>query len=68
MPFTIEEAKLKKLLKSAVAEVLQEQRDLVRQAVIEAVEELGLVRAIEEGAGSKSVSRDQIFRLLRKRR
>ncbi len=68
MPFTIEEAKLKKLLKSAVAEALEGQRDLVREAVMDAVEEVALGRAIEEGAGSKTVSRDQIFRLLRKRR
>lgn len=68
MPYSVEEAKLKKLLKSAMVEVLEERRDLVREAVVEAVEDLGLIRAIEEGAGSKTVSRDQIFRLLPKRR
>lgn len=67
MPYSVEEAKLKRLLKSAVAEVLEERSDLVREAVMEAVEDLGLIRAIERGAGSKTVNRDQISRVLRKR-
>ena len=68
MPHSVGETKLKKLLQSAMVEVLEERRDLVREAIVEAVEDLGLTRAIQEGAGSKTVGRDQIFRLLRKRR
>ncbi len=68
MTYTADEAKLKKLLKAAVVEVLEERRDLVQEAFAEAIEDLGMVRAIEEGARSKSVSRDEVIRVLRKRR
>ena len=62
MPYTAEEVKLKELLKAAVVEVLEERSDLVREALAEAVEDLGMVRAIKEGARSEPVSRDEIFR------
>ena len=63
-----DEAKLKKLLKAAVVEVLEERRDLVRDALAEAVEDLGMIRAIQEGSRSPSIGRDEVFRILRKRR
>ena len=63
-----DDAKLKRLLKAAVVEVLEERRDLVRDALAEAVENLGMVRAIQEGSRSPSISRDEVFRILRKRR
>ena len=62
------EAKLKKLLKAAVVEVFEERRDLVRDALVEAVEDLGMVQAIKEGSRSAPISRDAVFRILRKRR
>jgi hypothetical protein len=68
MPYIADEARLKKLLKAAVVEVLQERRDLVQDTFAEAIEDLGMVRAIEEGARSKSVSRDEVLQKLRKRR
>jgi hypothetical protein len=68
MPLTAEETKLKKLLKAAVVEVLEERRDLVRDALADAVEDIGLVRAIEAGSGSKATSRAEVFRILRKSR
>ena len=62
MPLTAEETKLKKLLKAAVVEVLEERRDLVRDALADAVEDIGLVRAIEAGSRSKSISRAEVFK------
>jgi hypothetical protein len=62
------EAKLKELVKAAVVEALEERDDLVREAVAEAVEDLGMHRAIQQGSRSKRVSRDQVFRILRKSR
>jgi len=63
-----DEPKLKMLLKAAVVEVLEERRDLIRDAVAEAVEDLGMIQAIKEGSRSASVSRDAVIRILRKRR
>jgi len=62
-----DDAKLKRLLKATVVEVLEERRDLVRDALAEAVEDLGMVQAIQEGSRSPSIRRDEVFRILRKR-
>ena len=59
-----DEAKLKKLLKAVVVEVLEERRDLIRDALAEAVEDLGMIQAIKEGSRSARSSRDAIFRIL----
>jgi hypothetical protein len=62
------EAKLKKLLKAAVVEVLEERRDLVRDALTEAVEDAGMIQAIQKGSRSAPINRDAVFRFMRKRR
>ena len=61
---TIAVDRLKEVLKAAVVEVLEERGDLVREIVEEALEDLALARAIEEGESSEVVGRDQIFGLL----
>ena len=66
MPLTAEETKLKKLLKAAVVEVLEERRDLVRDALTDAVEDISLVRAIEAGSRSKAITRSEVFKILHK--
>ena len=63
-----DDPKLKMLLKAAVVEVLEERRDLIRDAVAEAVEDIGMVQAIKEGSRSAPISHDAVFRILRKRR
>lgn len=62
---TLDEDRLKELLKAAIVEVLEERRDLVRELIEEALEDFALVRAIEEGQGSPLVSRDEVFKILR---
>lgn len=61
------EAKLKKLLKDVVVEVLEERHDLVRDALAEAVEDLGMIQAIKKGSRSGRISREEVFRILRNR-
>ena len=68
MPLTAEETKLKMLLKAAMVEVLKERRDLVRDALADAVEDIGLIRAIETGSRSKVINRAEVFKILRKNR
>ena len=68
MPLTAEEIKLKMLLKAAMVEVLEERRDLVRDALADAVEDIGLIRAIEAGSRSKAINRAEVFKILRKNR
>ena len=58
----VEERRLKGLLKSAVAEVLEERRDLLRAAVSESFEDVALIRAIQHGEKTPLISRKRIFR------
>jgi hypothetical protein len=69
---TIDEDALKRLVRSALVEALEsalvqaleERRDLLQGIVEEALEDIGLVRAIDEGLGGPSVSRKQILSIL----
>lgn len=60
----IDEERLKEVLKLAIVEVLEERGDLVRELFEEAIEDIALSRAIEEGEQSPTVSRDEIFNVL----
>ena len=57
----VEECRLKGLLKTAVAEVLEERQDLLRDALRESFEEMALIRAIQLGENSPLTSRRKIF-------
>jgi hypothetical protein len=61
---TVEERRFKGLVKTAVAEVLAERQDLLREAVRESLEDLALLRAIRLGEESPLVSRKKVFRRL----
>jgi hypothetical protein len=64
MATTIDEERLKDLLKSALVEALKEHRDLVQDIVEEAMEDIALTRAIEQGLNSETVSHDEVFAIL----
>ncbi|MGI8565823.1 MAG: hypothetical protein ACR2LZ_04985 [Pyrinomonadaceae bacterium] len=61
---TIDEERLKDLLKVAFVEALEEHRELVQEIVEEAMEEIALVHAIEQGLGSEPVTRDAVFAII----
>ncbi|HEY4711366.1 MAG TPA: hypothetical protein VIH69_01595, partial [Dehalococcoidia bacterium] len=61
---TVDERKLKKLLKSAFAEVLEEHRYLVQDIVEDAIEDISLARAINQGLRSKIVSQAVISKII----
>ena len=61
---TLDEERLKELLKTAISEALEDHRDLVRDIVEEAIEDIALARAIEQGLGTQPVSREDVFRVL----
>ena len=60
----IDEAKLKEAMKSAIVEILEERKDLVREVLEEALEDIALARAIEEGDESELVTREEVFNAL----
>jgi hypothetical protein len=55
---------LKKLMREAFIEVLTERRDLIEDAVIEAIEDLGLATAMEEGRTGEYVDADEFLQKL----
>ena len=62
---SIDEQRLKDLLKSAVIEVLEERRDLLLDVLFEeAAEDAALARGIEEGERTDVVSRSEVFQTL----
>ena len=64
MEALIDENKIKNLFKQAIIEAIEEKKDVVHDLFMEAIEDIALVRAIEEGESSDNVSRDEIFDIL----
>lgn len=60
-------ATLKRTLKEVFAETLEEQRDLLRDAVVEAIEDMAMTKAIKAGRRTRPVSRSQVTRALKGR-
>ncbi len=58
----VEERRLKGILKTAVAEVLVERQDLLRDALRESLEDMATIRAIQTGEKSPIISRKKVFR------
>ena len=55
---------IKEAFKSAIVEVLQERKDLIREIIDEIIEDAAFSRAIDEGVATPKVSREQVFELL----
>ena len=64
METSINQDQLKDLIKAALAEALEEQRDLLHEVVEEALEDLTLARAIEEGESTDLIGREEVLKLL----
>jgi hypothetical protein len=58
------DADLKRALKEALVETLQEQRELLHEVFTEVLEDFALAEAIREGQNSKPATRDEVFRVL----
>lgn len=64
MALTIEEKRMKDLLKQALVEIFSEEQELFSELVSDALEDVALTRAIQEGEKTELVSRDEVFSLL----
>lgn len=64
METVTDSAKLKELFKQAIIEAMEEKRDLVHDLLVEAMEDLAMIRAIQEGEESASTSREEVFHIL----
>jgi len=61
---TLNPEQLKEILKSAIIELLRDNRKEVSEFLAELIEDVAMERAIAEGETTKLTSRDSIFQLL----
>ena len=64
METSIDNIKLKNLMKQALIEVLEEKKEVVHDLLVEAMEDIALIRAIQEGEDSGPSTRDEFFEIL----
>ena len=64
---TIDDDQLKALLKQALLELFEEKSEILHDALIEVVEEIGLAKAIQEGEASPAVDKAEVFDVLERR-
>ncbi len=61
---TLDERRIKELFKQAFVELLQERQDLFYELVAEVVEDLALLKAIQEGEDTATVGKEEVLRVL----
>ncbi|MBL1203573.1 MAG: hypothetical protein FWK04_32015 [Nostoc sp. GBBB01] len=60
----LDEEKIKQLFKTALTEVIQEQKEVFADLLAEIIEDIALEKAIKEGEDTETVSREAIFNIL----
>jgi len=61
---SLDEGRIKELMKQAMLELLKERRDLIYDVFAEVIEDLALTNAIKEGDSTESVKREEVFKTL----
>ncbi|HNT76064.1 MAG TPA: hypothetical protein PKH77_13700 [Anaerolineae bacterium] len=64
MELTMNETQAKELFKQAILELLKDKRNLFFEALLEALEEIGLANAIREGRQDQFVDEAQVTAIL----
>ena len=64
MGASLEDARLKALLKETLIELLEERREEFSELLMEVLEDLGMYRAIKEGEDSAPVKKEEILRIM----
>jgi len=64
METLIDEKKIKDLFKQAIIEAIEEKKEAVHDLLVEVMEDIAMVRAIQDGENSGPASRDEIFQIL----
>ncbi|HNR31970.1 MAG TPA: hypothetical protein PKI11_13855 [Candidatus Hydrogenedentes bacterium] len=64
MKTVMDEARLKQLVKEALIDILDERREYLSELLVEAIEDVAMVRAIQEEEHTPEVARDDILRRL----
>jgi hypothetical protein len=61
---SVDEKKLKNLLKETLIEVIEQKKDLFHDIVAEAIEDIAITNAIKEGESTESISREEVFSII----
>jgi len=61
---SVDDDKLKQLLKEAFIEAIEEKRNVFYELIVDALEDIAMVRAIREGEQSETVAPQEVFSLL----
>ena len=61
---TLDEKQLKDVVKQAVAELLQERKDLLYELVAQILEDMALLKAIKEGEDTATTPREEVLQVL----
>ena len=64
MEIPVDESKIKQCFKEALFEVLEERKDVLYELIAEVMEDIALIRAIQEGENTKPVSKQEVLKLL----
>ena len=65
MQLTVDDEQTKELLKAVLVEMLQQKREVFYELVLEALEDVALGKAIEEGEETEFVDEQEIQAILR---
>jgi hypothetical protein len=61
----MEDNKIKQLFKEAILEALEEKRNLFQDLFLEALEDVALTRAIQEGQNSGTAEKQEVMNILK---
>jgi hypothetical protein len=61
----LDENKLKEIFKTAILELIQDQKEVFSEIFTEIIKDIALANAIKEGENTESVSRETIFKILK---
>ncbi|RLB97706.1 MAG: hypothetical protein DRH34_14875 [Deltaproteobacteria bacterium] len=64
MEALIPDKKIKDLFKQAIIEAIEEKKELFHDLLLEVMEDLAMVRAIQDGENSGPAKRNEIFQIL----
>ena len=64
METVIDDGRIKELFKQELIEAIEEKKEVVHDILMEVMEDIALVKAIEEGESSGRVDREEIFNIL----
>lgn len=64
MEAIIETGTLKEIFKQAIMEAMEEKKDVVHDLLVDAMEDLAMIHAIQEGETTEPVSRNEVFAIL----